>query len=81
MIKTQFHGEPTTMAIGDGLNDVLMMREADIGIEICEGIEEQIRMNASDVAVENLASIQELVNVIGRKIQYNHSTAQFYLIY
>ena len=36
MIKNYFHENPTTLAIGDGLNDILMMHESDISIEICE---------------------------------------------
>ena len=35
LIKTYFYKSPTTLAIGDGLNDIQMLKECDIGIEIC----------------------------------------------
>ena len=58
------------MAIGDGLNDILMMRECDISIEICDDIN-NIYLNSGDIITDELDQIRDLVMVHGRKMQYN----------
>ncbi len=70
MINRYFIDNPTTLAIGDGLNDILMMQECNLSIEVCEDIK-KVRLNTGDVIIDKLHSIKDLLLVYGRKSQYN----------
>jgi len=80
MIKTYFHKSPTTLAIGDGLNDILMMHESDISIELCENFKE-LTANSGDIIVNNLSKIKDLLLVYGRKSQTNVDKSIFFVFY
>lgn len=65
MIKKYFYKSPTTLAIGDGLNDILMLRESDIGIEICEDMD-NIKLNSGDIITNKFYLLRDLLIVYGR---------------
>ena len=56
MVKNRFTGGPITMAIGDGLNDALMLQAADIGIEI-EGTNLGHPVNAGDIKIKSFKCV------------------------
>ena len=66
LIKTYFYRSPTTLAIGDGLNDIQMLNECDVGIEIC-GNGDDIKLNAGDILINDLSKIKDLVLWYGRR--------------
>lgn len=70
MVKTQFPNNPITMAIGDGLNDALMLETADVGIEI-ERRNGLLASNSGDFKLSNLGMLKDLLLVRGRNISMN----------
>lgn len=57
--------EPTTLAIGDGANDVGMIQEAHVGVGI-SGKEGKQAVNASDFAIAQFRFLEPLILVHGR---------------
>ena len=53
MINDKFLKSPTTMAIGDGMNDILMMQECNISFEVCESLD-KIHLNSGDIITNGL---------------------------
>ncbi|NXS54755.1 AT8B3 ATPase, partial [Brachypteracias leptosomus] len=59
------HKEVTTLAIGDGANDVNMIKTADIGVGI-SGLEGMQAVQCSDYALAQFSYLQRLLLVHGR---------------
>lgn len=69
-----------TLAVGDGANDVGMLRQADIGIGIA-GREGTQAVMASDFAIEKFKMLQKLVLVHGHWNYYRISNFIFFFFY
>ena len=67
----------TTLAIGDGANDVGMITEADVGIGI-QGIEGTEASRASDYSISQFSFLQKLLLFHGREAYRRNS---YYIIY
>ena len=67
MVKKNFQDRPITMAIGDGLNDALMLRSADISIELRMN-KNLLPNNAGDIQLTSLVPLKELMLVDGRNV-------------
>jgi magnesium-transporting ATPase (P-type) len=65
MVRKYVSPTPTTLAIGDGANDVGMIQEAHIGIGI-SGLEGQQAVNSSDFAIAQFRYLESLLLVHGR---------------
>ncbi len=65
MVRKYVSPTPTTLAIGDGANDVGMIQEAHIGIGI-SGLEGQQAVNASDFAIAQFRYLEPLLLIHGR---------------
>ena len=65
MVRKYVSPTPTTLAIGDGANDVGMIQEAHIGIGI-SGLEGQQAVNSSDFAIAQFRFLESLLLVHGR---------------
>ncbi len=65
MVRKYVSPTPTTLAIGDGANDVGMIQEAHIGIGI-SGLEGQQAVNASDFAIAQFRYLEHLLLIHGR---------------
>ncbi|KAM4706764.1 phospholipid-transporting ATPase IK [Discoglossus pictus] len=59
------HKHATTLAIGDGANDVNMIKTAHIGVGIC-GLEGTQAVQSSDYAVAHFCYLQRLLFIHGR---------------
>lgn len=64
IIKEKFLHSPTVLAVGDGHNDALMLRTADVSIEICDDIKDS--SNIGDIRIGSLKTINNLIRVYGR---------------
>jgi len=65
MVRKYVSPTPTTLAIGDGANDVGMIQEAHIGIGV-SGLEGQQAVNASDFAIAQFRFLEHLLLIHGR---------------
>jgi phospholipid-transporting ATPase len=63
--KVKDRQQPVTLAIGDGANDVAMIREARVGVGI-GGHEGMQAVNSSDFAIARFRFLQNLLLVHGR---------------
>ncbi|KAI4387639.1 hypothetical protein MLD38_000058 [Melastoma candidum] len=70
----------TTLAIGDGANDVSMIQEADIGIGI-SGVEGMQAVMSSDVAIAQFCYLERLLLVHGHWCYRRISTMICYFFY
>jgi len=70
----------TTLAIGDGANDVNMINAAHIGIGI-SGLEGQQAVKASDYAIGKFRFLKNLLFVHGRESYRRNSFATCYIFY
>ena len=76
-IIKSFNQDKSTLAIGDGANDVGMISEADVGIGI-EGIEGTEAARASDFSLSQFSHLQKLLLFHGRESYRRNSN---YIIY
>ena len=79
MIKHR-HPKKTTLAIGDGANDVNMITAAHIGIGI-SGLEGQQAAKAADYAIGKFKYLANLLFVHGRESYRRNSYATTYIFY
>mmetsp|Transcript_8430 Transcript_8430/g.7963 ORF Transcript_8430/g.7963 Transcript_8430/m.7963 type:complete len:230 (+) Transcript_8430:971-1660(+) len=79
LIKAKYPGK-TTLAIGDGANDVNMITAADIGIGI-SGLEGQQAARASDYAIGQFKFLRTLLLVHGREAYRRNSYVVGYMFY
>ena len=79
LIKFRFP-EKTTLAIGDGANDVNMINAAHIGVGI-SGLEGQQAVKASDYAIGKFKYLKNLLFVHGRENYRRNSYATYYILY
>ena len=79
MIKNR-HPKKTTLAIGDGANDVNMITAAHIGIGI-SGLEGQQAAKAADYAIGKFKYLANLLFVHGRESYRRNSYATTYIFY
>lgn len=79
MVKDN-HKKRTTLAIGDGANDVNMITAADIGIGI-SGKEGQQASRASDYAIGQFQFLRNLLFVHGRESYRRNSYLGNYMFY
>ena len=70
----------TTLAIGDGANDVNMINAAHIGIGI-SGLEGQQAVKASDYAIGKFKFLKNLLFVHGRESYRRNSFATLFIFY
>ena len=68
------------MAIGDGANDVQMIKGAHIGIGI-HGVEGFQAMNASDYSIPEFRFLNRLIFYYGRESFRKNSNLIIYVIY
>mmetsp|Transcript_23579 Transcript_23579/g.20483 ORF Transcript_23579/g.20483 Transcript_23579/m.20483 type:complete len:372 (+) Transcript_23579:1593-2708(+) len=80
MVRDRFPDEPITLAIGDGLNDALMMREAHVGIEL-HTREGYLPCYAGDIQIASLKVLKHLLLVNGRNISNKIESIIYYLFY
>lgn len=80
LVKTKSPGNPITLAIGDGANDVNMIQTAHVGVGICgqEGVQ---AVNASDYAISQFRFLKRLVLVHGRNNYKRISKVILYSFY
>jgi magnesium-transporting ATPase (P-type) len=84
MIKNYFLNSPTVLAVGDGYNDCLMYKEADISIEIAKYSSEEKftgRTNSADILISNLSQIKKLLLIVGRKHSEQLERVIFFIFY
>mmetsp|Transcript_9438 Transcript_9438/g.10347 ORF Transcript_9438/g.10347 Transcript_9438/m.10347 type:complete len:1257 (-) Transcript_9438:119-3889(-) len=67
----------TTLAIGDGANDVSMITAADVGVGI-RGLEGQQASRAADFVIDQFSFLQRLLFVHGREAYRRNSTLILY---
>lgn len=79
MVKVRFPNK-TTLAIGDGANDVNMITAAHIGIGI-SGLEGQQAARASDYAIGQFKHLRTLLLVHGREAYRRNSYVVGYMFY
>ena len=79
MIKNR-HPDDTTLAIGDGANDVNMITAAHIGVGI-NGLEGKQAVKASDYAIGKFRFLANLLFVHGREAYRRNSYATTYMLY
>jgi phospholipid-transporting ATPase len=79
LIKERYPGK-TTLAIGDGANDVNMITAAHIGIGI-SGLEGQQAARASDYAIGQFKHLRTLLLVHGREAYRRNSYVVGYMFY
>lgn len=79
MVKQQ-NPERTTLAIGDGANDVNMITSADVGIGIM-GNEGQQAARASDYVIGQFSFLRRLLFVHGREAYRKNSFAVGYILW
>lgn len=80
MVRKYVSPTPTTLAIGDGANDVGMIQEAHIGIGI-SGLEGQQAVNASDFAIAQFRYLESLLLIHGRWNFMRMSKAVLFFFY
>ncbi len=82
MIKNRVVQPQTVMCIGDGLNDVLMLQTADVGIEISNcNVPEKHPINAGDIKITDFAPLKELLLVDGRNFSTKTQQCVTFLFY
>ena len=79
MIKDK-NPSKTTLAIGDGANDVNMITAAHVGIGI-SGLEGQQAVKASDYAIGKFKYLKNLLFVHGREAYRRNSFATVFIFY
>ena len=79
LIKTRQPGT-TTLAIGDGANDVNMITSAHIGVGIL-GVEGRQAARASDYSIAQFSFLKRLVYVHGRESYRKNSYVVCYNFY
>ena len=79
MIKDRFP-KKTTLAIGDGANDVNMITAAHIGIGI-SGLEGQQAAKAADYSIGKFKYLATLLFVHGRESYRRNSWSTLYMLY
>mmetsp|Transcript_7266 Transcript_7266/g.6560 ORF Transcript_7266/g.6560 Transcript_7266/m.6560 type:complete len:270 (+) Transcript_7266:3353-4162(+) len=67
MVKNNFMNKPITMAIGDGLNDAMMLSSAHVGISL-KAREGLLPSYAGDIQIDNLKILEEVLLIHGRNI-------------
>jgi len=80
MIKRHEKENMTTLAIGDGANDVNMITAADVGIGIM-GNEGQQAARASDYVIGQFSFLKRLLFVHGREAQRKNAFAIGYILW
>jgi magnesium-transporting ATPase (P-type) len=80
LVQNKLDSQNRVMAVGDGLNDGLMLQAADVGIEIAKKIEQPIA-NAGDIIIEDLASLKKLVVYHGKTSFNNFLKMTYYCFY
>ncbi|CAJ1365404.1 unnamed protein product [Effrenium voratum] len=65
LIRTQVPGNPLTLAVGDGGNDVSMIQKAHVGVGIA-GAEGREAVNAADFAIGQFRFLRSLLFLHGR---------------
>mgnify|MGYP000998507389 CR=1 FL=1 len=79
MVKNR-NPDKTTLAIGDGANDVNMITAANIGVGI-SGLEGQQAVKASDYAIGKFKFLKNLLFVHGREAYRRNSFAVVFIFY
>jgi len=77
LVKTKFAPPPLTLAIGDGGNDVGMIKEAHLGVGIL-GTEGNQAAGAADYAIARFNFLLRLLHVHGR---WNYNRVTFIALY
>ncbi|KAL7578624.1 hypothetical protein ACA910_009770 [Epithemia clementina (nom. ined.)] len=80
LVRHNVTPKPTTLAIGDGANDVGMIQEANVGVGI-SGKEGQQAVNASDFAIAQFRFLEELILIHGRWNFFRLSTVVLFSFY
>jgi len=80
MVRKYVEPTPTTLAIGDGANDVGMIQEAHVGIGI-SGLEGQQAVNSSDFAIAQFRYLEDLLLIHGRWNFMRMSKAVLFFFY
>ena len=79
MVKSR-NPSKTTLAIGDGANDVNMITAAHVGVGI-SGLEGQQAVKASDYAIGKFKFLKNLLFVHGREAYRRNSFAVLFIFY
>jgi len=74
------HPHDTTLAIGDGANDVNMITAAHVGVGI-SGLEGQQAARSSDYAIGEFKYLRNLLFVHGRECYRRNSYLVIYMFY
>jgi len=80
LVQTRFPDNPITLAIGDGLNDTLLLQSAHVGIEL-KANANILQSNAGDIQITSLEALKHLLLVNGRNISEKIEGTMHFLFY
>ncbi|KAF8821741.1 guanylyl cyclase [Cardiosporidium cionae] len=80
LLREKISPHLTTLAIGNGENDVAMLKEADIGVSINFG-QSMYSAGASDISVDRFDSLQRLLFFHGRQLLRRNSIVILWSFY
>lgn len=82
LIKKNFRTprRPTTLAIGDGMNDVSMITVADLGVGI-EGLEGMEAARAADITLPEFGMLRNVMFQYGREVYRKNANLIIFSIY
>ena len=66
MLKRNFSFRPLVLGVGDGISDIGMIHEADIGVGI-EGKEGLDAANSSDISLRHFSQLEKLILIDGHR--------------
>lgn len=82
MVQKHFPDRPITLAVGDGLNDALMMQTADISIEIAnKNDQSRHTTNAGDIRIQSLKVMEDILLIHGRNYMQKTEISIIHLFY
>ena len=86
LVQEEFPGKPNVIAIGDGFNDNLMIKEASIGVEILTKANNRDNyfksvINSGDIKISGLGKMKEILTTVGIFTNLQNEKLIFILFY